>query len=40
MAQPRWAEGRSEPELVGRHEELAALEEEFGRAAAGDFGSS
>jgi DNA-binding CsgD family transcriptional regulator/tetratricopeptide (TPR) repeat protein len=37
MAQPRWAAGPSRPELVGRREELGALEDELSRAAEGSF---
>src|SRR5690242_15668412 len=37
MAQPRWAAARSAPELVGRREELAALEDELSRAEEGSF---
>jgi predicted ATPase len=37
LAQPRWAAARSAPELVGRREELAALEDELSRAEEGSF---
>jgi hypothetical protein len=37
LAQPGWAAARSAPELVGRREELAALEDELSRAEEGSF---
>ena len=37
LAQPRWAAARSAPELVGRREELGALEDELSRAEEGNF---